>query len=69
MGGFNDSWGLGHCLVLRKSSINVSNNCKVVICEGQVELMETTKSTSNIYIHTCIHIYVYILHVKDCKNK
>lgn len=49
MGGFNGLWGLGDCLVLRKRSINVSNNCKVVICEGQVELMKTTKSTSNIY--------------------
>lgn len=54
MGGFNDLWGLGHCLVLRKSSVNVSNNCKVVICEKQVELMETTKRTSYIYI--CIYI-------------
>lgn len=58
MGGFNGLWGLGDCLVLRKSSINVSNNCKVVICEGQVELMKTTKV-----------LLTYILYVKDCKDR
>lgn len=45
-------WGLGHCLALRKSSIKVSNNSEVVICEGQAELMKwrLQKCTSNVCV-------------------